>query len=242
MYFNEFSMTISIENDITFVNESSQSSQVDYSFEKLRIVSNTYVENTKKKIYSQINNRNEIIFTSNIYAKNLAQTQVSDASEIQSSYMSTKFNTFDFTSNFLSFQFVWRNSRIFRIRMRNLIDVFAFESSKTKRNKRDKNVQNLIRIMNQRKISISNDFRFEWINTEWKQRIQTVWWVYVIVVLWICRYIFIDIDTNHNEKSIWKKKDWNHIENLHIKIETQRVTMKNLFEEEKTEILSKICI
>ena len=139
--FNEFSMTISVENDIIFVNESSQSSQVDYSFEKLRIVSNTYVENTEKKIYSQTNSRNEIIFTSNIYAKDLAQTQISNAFEIQSSYMLTKFSTFNFTSNFLFFQFVWRNSRISRIRMRNLIDVFAFESSKTKRDKRDKNVQ-----------------------------------------------------------------------------------------------------
>ena len=41
--------------------------------------------------------------------------------------------------------------------MKNLIDIFAFESLKTKRNKRDKNVQNLKRIMNQRKISISNE-------------------------------------------------------------------------------------
>ena len=41
--------------------------------------------------------------------------------------------------------------------MKNLIDVFALESLKTKRNKRDKNVQNLKRIMNQRKISISNE-------------------------------------------------------------------------------------
>ena len=41
--------------------------------------------------------------------------------------------------------------------MKNLIDIFAFESSKTKRNKRDKNVQNLKRIVNQRKISISNE-------------------------------------------------------------------------------------
>ena len=41
--------------------------------------------------------------------------------------------------------------------MKNLIDIFAFELLKTKRNKRDKNVQNLKRIMNQRKISISNE-------------------------------------------------------------------------------------
>ena len=150
-------MIISIENDITFVNESSQFSQVNYSLEKFRIISNTSVENTEKKTYSQASNRNEFIFTSSIYAEDFVQIQILDAFEIQSSYMSTKFNTFDFTSNFLSFQFVWANSRASRVRMRNLIDVFAFESSKTKRNKRDKNVQNLKRIVNQRKTSISNE-------------------------------------------------------------------------------------
>ena len=71
--------------------------------------------------------------------------------------MSAKFNTSDFTSNFLFSQSVWANSRASQIRMRNLIDILAFESSKTERNKRDKNVQNLKRIVNQRKISIPNE-------------------------------------------------------------------------------------
>ena len=71
--------------------------------------------------------------------------------------MPAKFSTSDFTSNFLSFQSVWANSRASRIRMRNLIDVFALESSKTERSKRDKNVQNLKRIVNQRKTSIPNE-------------------------------------------------------------------------------------
>ena len=150
-------MIISVENDIISVNESSQFSQVNYSLEEFRIISNTSVKSTEKRTYFQTNSRNEFIFTSNIYAKNFAQIQILDAFEIQSSYMSTKFNTSDFTSNFLSSQFVWANSRASRIRMRNLIDVFALESSKTKRNKRDKNVQNLKRIVNQRKISISNE-------------------------------------------------------------------------------------
>ena len=150
-------MIISAENDTTFVNEPSQFSQANYSPEKLRIISNTSVESTEKETYFQTSSRNEFIFTSSTYAKNLAQIQVLDASEIQSSYMSAKSSTFDFTSNFLSFQPVWTNSRASRIRMRNLIDVFAFESSKTKRNKRDKNVQNLKRIVNQRKISIPNE-------------------------------------------------------------------------------------
>ena len=39
--------------------------------------------------------------------------------------------------------------------MKNLIDVFAIELSKTKQNKRDKKIQNLKRIMNQHKILIS---------------------------------------------------------------------------------------
>ena len=150
-------MIISIENDIISVNESSQFSQANYSLEEFRIISNTSVESTEKKTYSQANNRNEFIFTSSIYAENLAQIQILNAFEIQSSYMSAKFNTFDFTNNFLFSQFVWANSRASRVRMKNLIDVFAFESSKTERNKRDKNVQNLRRIVNQRKISISNE-------------------------------------------------------------------------------------
>ena len=150
-------MIISIENDITFVNESSQFSQVNYSLEEFRIISNTSVESTEKKTYSQTNSRNEFIFTSSIYAENFAQIQVLDAFEIQSSYMSAKFSTSDFTSNFLSSQFVWANLRASRVRMKNLIDVFALESSKTERNKRDKNVQNLRRIVNQRKTSISNE-------------------------------------------------------------------------------------
>ena len=150
-------MIISVENDIIFVNESSQFSQVNYSLEELRIISNTFVENTEKRTYSQASSRNEFIFTSSIYAENLVQIQILNAFEIQSSYMSAKFSTSDFTNNFLSSQSVWANSRAPRIRMRNLIDVFAFESSKTKRDKRDKDVQNLRRIVNQRKISISNE-------------------------------------------------------------------------------------
>ena len=64
-------MTIPVENDITSVNESSQSSQTNYSLEEFRIISNTFVESTEKKTYSQTNNRNEFIFTSSIYAENL---------------------------------------------------------------------------------------------------------------------------------------------------------------------------
>ena len=150
-------MIISVENDIISVNESSQFSQANYSLEEFRTISNTSVKSTEKRTYSQANNRNEFIFTSSIYAENLAQIQVLDAFEIQPSYMSAKFSTSDFTSNSLSSQPVWANSRASRVRMRNLIDVFAFESSKTERSKRDKNVQSLRRIVNQRKTSISNE-------------------------------------------------------------------------------------
>ena len=99
-------MIISVENDIIFVNESSQFSQVNYSLEEFRIISNISVENTEKKTYFQTSNRNEFIFTSSIYAENFVQIQILNAFEIQSSYMSTKFSTFDFTNNFLFFQFV----------------------------------------------------------------------------------------------------------------------------------------
>ena len=108
----KLSIAKSIENDIISVNESSQSSQINYSLEKFRIISNNSVKSTKKKTYIQTSNRNEFIddnefiFTSDIYAKDFAQSQILNAFEIQSFYISAKFNTFDFISNFLFSQFV----------------------------------------------------------------------------------------------------------------------------------------
>ena len=49
MMLKKFSIIKSIENDIIFVNESSQFSQINYSSKKFQIISNTFVKNTKKK-------------------------------------------------------------------------------------------------------------------------------------------------------------------------------------------------
>lgn len=144
------------ENDTTSVNEPSQSSQANYSPEELRTISNTSVEGTEKRTYSQASNRNEIIFTPGTYAEDLAQTQVPDAPEIEPPYMPAKSSTSGFTSNSLSSQPVWVNSRVPRVRVGTLIDVLAPEPSKTERGKRDKDVQSLIRTMNQRKAPVPN--------------------------------------------------------------------------------------
>ncbi|KAG6999293.1 hypothetical protein G7Y79_00036g072490 [Physcia stellaris] len=144
------------DNDTASVNESSQSSQANYSPEELRTISNTSVGSTGKETYSQASNRNDLIFTSGTYAEDLAQIQVLDAPEIQPPYMPAKSSTSGFTSNSLSFQPVWANARAPQVRVGNLIDVLAPEPSKTEQGKRDKDVHSLRRTMNQRKAPMSN--------------------------------------------------------------------------------------
>ena len=144
------------ENDTTSVNEPSQSSQANYSPEELRTISNTSVESTGKGTYSQASSGNEFVFTPGTNAENLAQSQVLDAPEIQPPYMPAKSSISGFTSNSLSSQPIWANSRAPQVQVGNLIDVLAPAPSKTERGKRDTDVQSLRRTMNQRKAPIPN--------------------------------------------------------------------------------------
>ena len=143
-------------NDMTSVNEPSQSSQASNSPEENRTISNTSVESTGKGTYSQAGSRSAFIFTPGTNAEDLAHTQVPDAPEIQPPYMPAKSSTSGFTSKSFSSQPVWVNSRVPGVRVGNLIDVLAPEPSKTERGKRDKDVQSLKRTMNQRKAPVPN--------------------------------------------------------------------------------------